>query len=124
MAGLTPGGGDLHTWDAFWDPVALPIDGASSLAPVRAVVRALGRAAALSPAFTARLVVEAVELAGRLSEGPARRGRLLLRLLRDEASIGMEMILERHGGARLAVRKWESSKLAGAPPSLGQRHSP
>jgi len=139
MAGLSRGGG-LRIRDAFTDPVVLPMDGALCLGDVQAVVRALSRAAAMSPALTSQLIAGVTALAGSLCHGSSQEGRLLLRLMRDGASVGMEVVLECEGEAlryrtlladakrlwdecqvvagaggasRLVARKWEPSTTVG-----------
>ena len=147
VAGLDRGGWGFHALDAFTDPVVLSIDGALRLAHVQAVVRALGQAVGMSPSGTFRLIVGASELAGPLFQGSPPEGKILLRLLRNDRSVGMEIILEcggngfpsetppetvRHlldecevapiagGGNRLVARKWESSM---QPAEAGRRSS-
>ena len=119
--------------------VRLPMDGNLRLVEVQAVVRALSRAVAMSPALTCQLIVAATELVGSLCGSPAHGTRLLLRLDRRGASVGMEVVLECEGKAlrrgtlladarrlwdecqvvfgaggtsRLVVRKWDSSRPA------------
>ena len=137
-AGLACGGGGSSALDAFTDPVVLPIDGALCVANMQVVARALSQAVGMSSSGTCQFILGASELIGSLFHGSPRGGRILLRLLRNRKSVGIEMVLECEGdgagpettfdavlplldeyevvptdggGRRVVARKWECSKL-------------
>ena len=134
MAGLTYAGGAFRAQDAFTHPVVLPIDGPLCVANMQVVARALSQAVGMSPFGISQFIIGASELVGSLFHGSPREGRILLRLLRNRKSVGIEMVLECEeigsggetpfdtvmhlldecevvpidgGGKRLVARKWE-----------------
>ncbi|MCX5787122.1 MAG: hypothetical protein NTX64_01240, partial [Elusimicrobia bacterium] len=99
--------------------------------------RALSQAVGMSSFGTCQFILGASELIGSLFHGSPRGGRILLRLLRNRKSVGIEMVLECDGdgsgpetpfdavlplldeyevvptdggGRRVVARKWECSK--------------